>query len=1033
MPVADDWLFRFVPLVAGAPSEMIHVDGVLTYAANTGTAPSLDDYVIGGTSGAVGRVVAGSDLGGTNATGTLTLTNVVGLFSNTETLRVLSEVPFDTVGGTPQGFKIGDTLTGPTTESIDVQAIEYNEGPKFLLPGEGSIYGDNLTAGFANNEQIDVSGGATAVALVNGAESDNSALFPTCTVNGTLAVPGTANTNNSEIIHYDAGTLQVPEDAHIGSAATAANGFAQQVEGPVATGSIRLIDSDTSVGAWTDDDGLEFEEVVFWNAQVAGEVFLAGDLIRGITSGKEFRVLDPGVLDDGDNTGKLITAGGQGVLTLAEDLHRILPGDVLGPKIAEVESVVTVLAFGTLNIPGGTRTEQRAQAGVSQGGIYDPADSLLIRRSSNEFFSHVKDTFEELGELDDKPAINGNVADSLYTIKSDNNWSIPSLGFRFLEKGAWQDDGKNNQWTDYAASRALFTGQDITDDGFLATATNPRPMPDAYVEQNGLVLAPFWLEGPFDVIIKTKTTTDVEAITPATAALGQLIDNGDVTWWSRPYGRLYAHFDSSDVAKVAPIVLKNDNDANNDTGQFRYSFNTGGGGAFTVGEEIIGATSGAIGIVFASDTGATGDVDYSLLTTAQFQDAEVITGSVSAKSATTDGAGLSNLVSGYGTDIKTMVVDRRFTGGTTTGVFVIGETVTQAGTGATGFVLEDDSGTIYVQDDTGTFNGTGELTGGVSGATNTPTATADFTTVPKDLGEGTGDNNYAGVTSGDITDASPRSILDVYEWDKFLTNEKSLTIEGGRGLPAGVQGRLYRGFDSTFAEKQEAPYGNFAGGIMFGAEAHFLDKDTLIASDLQNIRVTPIDGLELTPPNLQTAQVSNLQNGWRGSIYRSTGVGSLDILTTEFQIGAGNAAANSVIVVQAGSRSVSPLPSDVPDTGIVKFEDPNNAGKFLRGIYDSVNRATDTFSLQQGIGQDTIGDITSGTALTQGDDCYAAWIEEEATGSVISNSVQFIGNVETIGIARKKGFDDFESAQTFISTGVNYAVNRQPDDVVNLP
>ncbi len=1033
MTIANDWLIRFVPEVGGVRKEIMHVDGVLSYDANTGTAPSLDEYVIGTTTGSVGRVIAGSDLGGTSATGTLTLTNVVGRFDNNEPLRVLSEVPFDTVGGTPRGFVIGDTLTGPTTESIDVKAIEYNQGPKILLAGEGVIYGDNLTAGFGDGEQIDVSGGATAVADVNGSETDNSALFATCLVNGTLAVPGTASTNDSVIIHYDAGTLAIPVDAHVGDGTTTANGFAQQVEGVVGTGSIRLVDSDTSGGAWTDNNTLELEEVVFFDAQVAGEVFLDGDLIEGQTSGKRFRVLVGGIIDDGDSTGKLITVGGEGVLTLAEDLHRILPGDVLGPKIAEVESTTTVLAAATLNLPGGVRTEQRADAGVSQGGIYDPSDSLNIRRSSNAFFTFIKDTFDELTELDDKSAINGNVADSLYTVLSNNGWEIPDLSFRFLEKGAWRDAGRNNIWTNYGASRALFTGADITEDGFLATATNPRPMPDAYLEQDGNVVAPFWLEGPFDVIVKTRTTTNVQIIEPSTAALGQLVDNGDVTWFARPYGRAYAHFDNSDVGKVAPIVLATLDDADNKTGQFRYSFNTGGAGAFTVGE-LITSPGGKLGIVFASDSGATGNVDYALLSTTQFADTDVITGQVSAKTATLDAAGLSNLVAGYGTNIKTMVVDRRFTGGTTTvAVFVIGETVTQTGTGATGFVLEDDGGTVYVQDSTGTFNGTGLLTGGVSGALNTPTATAAFTTVPKDLAEGSGDNNYAGVTSADITNASPQPILDVYEWDKFLTNEKSVTIEGGRGATAGQEGRIYRGFDATFAEKQVAPYGNFAGGIMFGAEAHFLDKDTLIAADLQNIRVTPIGGSELTPPNLQTALMTNLLAGFRGGIYRSTGVGSLDILATEFQHAAGNAAANSVIVVQAGSRSVSPLPSDVPDTGVLRIEDPSNPGIFLRAIYDSVNRATDTFSLQQGIGQDTIGDITGAVALTQGDDCFVAFVEEEAVGASISNNIQFVANIEMVGIARLKGFDDFESAQQFTATGVNFAVVRAPDDVVDLP
>jgi hypothetical protein len=641
---------------------------------------------------------------------------------------------------------------------------------------------------------------------------------------------------------------------------------------------------------------------------------------------------------------------------------------------------------------------------------------------------------DELGQLDDKRILRGDVRNSLYTVLTANDWQIPDLGFRFLEKGAWQDDGLNNQWTAYEAGSDVFTGEDITDEGFARTSTKPRPMPDAYIEQDGAVLPSFWLEGPFNVVIKTRSTTNMGVIDPATPALGQLIDGGNVTWHSRPFGRQYSFFDSNKVGTIAGIVLSNNDDTNNNTGQYRYSFNTGGAGAFTVGEMISTSDGTKRGIVTASDTGATGDVDYILLTDTQFADTNVVTGEVSGKSATLDNTGLSNLVAGYGTNIRTMVVDRRFTGGSTTvSSFIIGEQVSQAGSGWDGYVLEDDGGTIYCQDAPGTAapNGTGQLSGDTSGALNTPTGQAAFTTVPKDLGDGSGDQNYAGVTSGDITGASAQAVADVYEWDKFLTNEKYKTtlLQGGRGATAGVEGRLYRGLDPTFSEFPAAPYGPFSGGIYSGAEGHFIDKDTLALADLQNLRVTPIGGSELTPPNLQVAQESNLQAGWRGGIYRSTGVGSVAIQTTEFQVGAGNAAVNTSIVLQAGDRTVSPTPADVPDSGVLKCEDPNNAGIFLRFPYSSVNRTTNTYTLASG----TIGDVTGGSALTQADDAFVAWAEEESAGSTISNTIQYIGVVNLVAIARRKGFDDYESAQQFTATGVNFAVNRIPDGTVNLP
>jgi hypothetical protein len=1035
MTIANDWSIDFVG------QEIRHVDGVLTYAANTGTAPSLDDYVIGGTSGAVGRVIGGSDLGGTDAAGTLTLTNVVGRFIDTETLRVLSEVPFDTVGGTPQGFVIGDTITGPTTESIDVKAIEYNQGPKVTLDGEGSIYGDNLTSGFANNEQLDVSGGATAVALVNGSESDNSALFPTCTVNGALEPPGTASENESAIIHYDAGTIAIPEDAKVSDTTTGGVAFVQQVEGDTTTGSLRLIDYDSTGGAFTDNNGLDIEDVVFYDTQVAGEVFQIGDQIEGVTSFVRFRVL--AVIDDGDSSGKLITAGKTGALTNGENLRRILPGDIDGSVIADVENLTTVLAAATINIPGGIRTEQRSAGGVDQGGILNSATSLNIVRSSNAFLSYIKETFAQIAQLDDKPAIDGNVRDSLYTVLAANGWEMPDLSFRFLQKGAWKDDGNNNLWTNYNSRAGLFTGEDIGTNGFFYDASNPTPMPNAYLAQNRTtgteVLASYWLEGPFDVIAKVKSTSDVRTIDAATPALGQDIAP-DITWFTREYGRLYNHFDNPQQAAVASIPLAAADDPSNKSGQFRNAFTAGGAGAFTIGEEIIGGTSGAIGVVMASDSGATGNVDYALKTSVQFGTSETIVGQVSAKSATSAAGGSTNLVAGYGTDIRTMVVDRRFTGGTTTGTFIIGEQVSQAVSGYDGYVLEDDGGTIYVQDAPGTAapDGTNQLSGDTSGALNTPTAVADFTTVPKDIKDGAGDQNYSGVTSADITGASAQSILEVYEWDKYLTRKEadaSALLQGGRGTISSVQGRIYRGFDPTFAEVLIAPYGNMPTptGSMFGAQGHFIDNLTLVAADLQKIQLIDNAGVTRNPPNIQTAQISNLQSGWNAAMYRATGVGSVTIQVTEFDVGTvgggNNQSGDNTILVGAQDRGISPLPSDVPDSGVLRIEDPLNPGIYLSFPYNLVNRATNIFTLTSG----TIGAVTGGQDLVLGDNVFVALIEETSAGAAVSNQVEFVSTINVVTVARKKGFDDFEAAGQFIATGLNQGVVRTPDGVVNLP
>lgn len=1035
MPIVDDWVFRTAKVTTNGYLEMLHVDGQLAYGSNTGVAPALNDYIYQTATGAIGRVIAGDDLGGTNATGTLDLTNVRGRFDGSTALEVLTAVNFDNVGN--GGFKLGDIISDTASARLTVLAIEYNSGPKVVKDnGEGWAYGNVFTTGFVNNDQIDIVSGQTAVAIVHTGAEDAAASFSTAVATATLAVPGSANTNNSLAIHYDAGTIDIPLQGIVSDNSTGAQGQVQQKLGVTATGSLRLIDTSLSP-AWTDDNNIDGEEVVFFNAQVAGQVFVENAQYEGQTSLGRFRVLVGGIIDDGDSTGKLWSDGvvdsdgAPQTLTINEDIHVILPGDILGVKIAEVEQTSTTLpTVAVVNIPDGIKTEQLADAGVSQGGVYAAADSLNVRRNSNALLTYVRDFFDEVAQLGVKPPLNGNVRNSLYTINTANDWQIPDLGFRFLEKGSWKDDGLNNLWTNYQSDATVFKGADVTDQGFLRDATVPRPMPDGYFEQGGVKQDNFWLEGPFDVIYKVKSTTDMAAIDPTTPALGQLISSGAVYWTARPFGRKYAGFDSNKVGEAATIVLDTPDDTDNNTGQYQDAFTSGGGGAFTVGEQISTADGTKRGIVTRSDTGTTGDVDYILLTDVQFVNTDVVVGEVSAKSVTF--ATPTNLVAGYSTDIRQMWIDTRFTGGTTTvATFIIGELVDQAVSSYQGYIMEDDSGAIYCQDVIGTSapNATGQLTGATSGALNTPTGTNDQTTVPKDLGDGSGDLNYAGVISADITDASAQAVLKAYEWDKFLTDEKATALQGGRGTVVGVEGRFYRSLDPTFAEVPVAPYASFSGGIMSGAEANFIDKDTLALADLQNLRVTPIGGSQLTPPNLQVAQRSNLQAGWRVRTARSTGAGLTIIRVTEFQVGAGNAAGNGTIVLQAGDRTVGPLPADVPDTAVVVAEDPSNPGIFLDFGYVSINRGTDTVTLTSG----TIGDVTGGFALTQGDDLYVAWNAEEATGSVVSNTVQYIGDVELVSIARRKGFDDVETAQTFINTGVDFATNRVPDGVVNLP
>jgi hypothetical protein len=1004
MAISNDWDIDFIDKVIS------HVDGVLAYGSNTGTAPADGDYVRGSSSGAIGKIIAGTDLGGTSATGTLTLTNVVGKFESAESLVVMDRLLFDNVTSGNGGFAVGDTLdeSGAGTASIVVRAIEYN---LTSTAGDGYIYGVHSGEDFTDGDVLDINGGQTDVADADGAQT-NGATFTGAATTATLAVPGTTNTNNSVIIHYDAGTVAIPEGATIEDASTGAIGIAQQVYGVTTTGSVRIVNSNTTGGSWTDNNTLRADMVILYDGLQTGQVFSVGDVVMGGTSSATGRVL-------ADTGSALILADESGTWSDDEQLQ------VGGTYIADADGTNTTLNLATINIPGGVRTSQRA----SQGGIYVGTASLNIVRSFNELYTYLQDTFDELGQLDDNEPMTAQVKDQAYTLVND--WQIPDLSMRFLESGSLKDEGNNNI---FANIQTLGTIADITNQGFLYDTTQPTPQPNIYIEQNGAVIRQDWLEGNINVLVKVKTKTDTRYIDPTVNTLGQLINSGTVTVFAREYLRTYDNFTfTNTTGGYVAVPLATADDLDNNTGQYTFSWDGGNAVTLLAGEEItVGSDTSAsplvVGIVTAQTggTAATGTVTYVLKSSTQFSDPMPnIIGGVSGKDFDIDGS-VTNVVAGYSTDIKIMTVDRRFTGGTTSGTFVIGETVTEATTSATGYVLEDDSGTIYVQDATGTFNGTYQLTGGVSGATNTPTATAAYTTVPKDVGTGT-DYDYNAVISGDITDADPQVIENVYEWAKFVTRSESTSTEGGPGSASGINGQIYRYLVSTYAEKKASPYGTFAGGTMFGAQGVFIDKDTLDSTDIQSISLIDVDGNTITPPNLQSLTVTSLVSGDRASVYRSTGAGQTTILTTEFTVGtvsgANNGTGDSQVLVAAGTRNVSPLPSDVPSAAVLRIEDPANAGIFLRYPYTAVNRTTNIFTLSGTLPSD----------LTAGDDVFVALIEEQSSGTSVTNAIVYVSDIPLLVRVRVKGILPFQTTSTFGSTGASIGAVRTTDTIVNLP
>lgn len=146
-----------------------------------------------------------------------------------------------------------------------------------------------------------------------------------------------------------------------------------------------------------------------------------------------------------------------------------------------------------------------------------------------------------------------------------------------------------------------------------------------------------------------------------------------------------------------------------------------------------------------------------------------------------------------------------------------------------------------------------------------------------------------------------------------------------------------------------------------------------------------------------------------------------------------NQAADSDILVAANARSVSPLPSDVPDEGVLRILDPADSGDYLRFVYDTVDRTTNTFSLTQGIGQNTIGAVTGALDLVLNDNIHVVLIEEEASSTSVSNTIQYVAAIPLYVVVRVKGKQPFKTTSSFSSSGASIGAVLNPDNVVNMP
>lgn len=355
-----------------------------------------------------------------------------------------------------------------------------------------------------------------------------------------------------------------------------------------------------------------------------------------------------------------------------------------------------------------------------------------------------------------------------------------------------------------------------------------------YIIQNDAEVASWWSPGNIDILIKVKDG-------------GVLIDSGNVLVMSRDTDGLYDH----NVTNLAgggrnPVGVNTFEDLNyKSTGDIYLAVASVTG--FDIGLYAYGNTSLASGRIQYIDT--PNNRLYLCQVEGTFQTSETIKERTSRTSGDTGTTTTNNastaefsVIRGYN-DVKYAHVQRKFEGGTTSGgPFIVGEVVTQTGSGATFKFAAEVSNVLYVENTAGSPTGTGLLTGGSSGATYTPTTTGAQATVSKDL------NNGAGVKPYNcIVDGAGRTMTQIYQYLKYICNHDSLSIINGDA------GEEYRSCsDGVYTDSKQAPFGTFAGGTFFGARGVWVE-DYAAAT----FQLTDANGDQQLPPNYQKASCSH--------------------------------------------------------------------------------------------------------------------------------------------------------------------------------
>jgi hypothetical protein len=233
-----------------------------------------------------------------------------------------------------------------------------------------------------------------------------------------------------------------------------------------------------------------------------------------------------------------------------------------------------------------------------------------------------------------------------------------------------------------------------------------------------------------------------------------------------------------------------------------------------------------------------------------------------------------------------------------------------------------------------------------------------------DLGNGNGSKLYKGVI-----DCNNNDLADVYQGFMAACEEGSAyTINGTNGWQ-------YRRLNAAYNEVSSAPFGTFAGGILFMAQGWALVN--VPAGDAENYQLIAHDGTSQVPPASTGVTIGNLESG-DGILVAISSTPGGPIAKDQYQLAAGNTSGLGTITLDTAPAV------DTPATGTVRIGDD---------IYPYSSFSGAVFTLT--------GTLSATYAL--GADCYIPLIDTTTAGASESVSVTYSGLSRPLGGSVRRG------------------------------